>query len=131
MANDNKDLIRKNESLFRPTAEDILDNPFENLDRQQTEDISRQAAEEAVRIAVEKKRSEQKFENAQKDISTFVDNANRIDQASRGRDYSMSGSFESASGTTNVQISKQNSKMAIIIAVVVGLVLLIFFLFGR
>lgn len=118
----------KTESLFRPTAEDIFETAFENLDREQARNVSNKAAEEAVKIVAEKKRSEQKFENAAKDINRFIDNASLMDQASGVRDYSMNGTFESASGVTNIQVSRQRSKTAIVIAVVVGLVLLLYFL---
>lgn len=118
----------KNNSLFRPTAEDIFETAFENLDREQARNVSEKAAEEAMRIVADKKRSEQKFDNAKKDINRFIENANMMDKASGVRDYSMSGSFESASGMTNIQVSRQRSKTAIVIAVVVGLVLLLYFL---
>jgi hypothetical protein len=130
MANENKSIVPKSktESLFRPTAEDIFDTAFDNLDREQASNVSNKAAEEAIRIVAEKKRSEQKFDNAKKDIGRFIENANEMDRASGVRDYSMSGAFESASGTTNIQVSRQRSKTAIVIAVVVGLVLLLYFL---
>ena len=129
MANDENKLVQKNQSLFRPTAEDILDNAFENLSAEQAQEINAKAAKEAIRIYTDKKRSEHKFENAKKDMTNFIQNANELDHASRGRDYSMKGSFESASGTTNVEISRKTSQTAVTIAVVVGLILLVFFLF--
>lgn len=118
----------KNNSLFRPTAEDIFETAFENLDREQAQNISKKAAEEVIKIAADKKRSEQKLDNAKKDINRFIENANMMDKASGVRDYSMSGTFESASGVTNIQVSRQRSKTAVVIAVVVGLVLILYFL---
>ncbi len=130
MKEDNKGMVPKpkTESLFRPTAEEIFEQAFENLNHEQAQQVSAKAAEEAVKIVAEKKRSEQKFENARKDIDRFIEDARMMDQASGVRDYHMSGSFEGASGVTNVQVSRQRSKTAIVIAVVVGLILVLYFL---
>jgi len=120
------------ESLFRPTAEDVLDNALENLDKEQASKLSEFAAKEAIRIAADKKRAEIKLDNSRKDMERFIEDANMMDKASGVRDYSMSGTFESASGSANVQISRQRSKTAIVVAVtsatLVGLILLIYFL---
>ena len=130
MDKEERGLIRKpnTESLFRPTAEELLDNSLENLDEAQARALSKMAAEESVRIAAQKKVSEVKYENARKDIERFIEDANMLDKASGVRDYKMSGTFEGASGTTNIQVSRQRSKTAIVIAVVVGLILIIYFL---
>lgn len=130
MEEEDKSLVPKTttESLFRPSAEDIFETAFENLDQEQARNVSSQAAEEAMRLVAEKKRAEQKFNSATRDIDRFIENANMMDQASGVRDYNMSGAFESASGVTNIQVSRQRSKTAIVIAVVIGLVLLLYFL---
>lgn len=126
---DDNRLVEKKQSLFRPTGEDILDSAFENLTAEQAHELNAKAAEESLRIYSRKKRSEHRFEAAKKEISNFIDNANEIDRASRGRDYTLKGRFEGASGTTSVEIQRRTSQTIITIAVVVGLVLLVFFLF--
>jgi hypothetical protein len=105
----------------------LLRQEFQNIDALLPK-VSAKASEEAVKIVAEKKRAEQKFENARKDIDRFIEDARMMDQASGVRDYNMSGSFEGASGVTNIQVSRQRSKTATVIAVVVGLILVLWFL---
>src|SRR5882672_9531672 len=76
-------------TLFKPTAEDIFEDVFSDLDEKQARQIKGQAAEEAMRLVAEKKRSEAKFANASKDLGNFVANADLME--SRKKDYRMSG----------------------------------------
>jgi hypothetical protein len=93
--NNKPDLVRQNNNtgLFKPTADDIFDDVFSNLDENQVRQVKAKAAQEAMRIVAEKKRGEIKYENAAKDIANFVANADLMDQ--RKTDYQMSGQFES------------------------------------
>ena len=119
--NDETHLVRQNNTgLFKPTADDIFDDVFTNLDEDQARQVKAKAAQEAMRIVAEKKRGEIKYENAAKDIANFVANADLMDQ--RKTDYQMSGQFESASGMTKIQVGR-NWSQTIVIAVVIGLVL--------
>jgi hypothetical protein len=120
--NDETHLVRQNNNtgLFKPTADDIFDDVFSNLDEDQARQVKAKAAQEAMRIVAEKKRGEIKYENAAKDIANFVANADLMDQ--RKTDYQMSGQFESASGMTKIQVGR-NWSQTIVIAVVIGLVL--------
>ena len=125
MANDENsetDLVRQNNAgLFKPTADDIFDDVFSNLDEDQARQVKQKAAQEAMRLVAEKKRGEIKYENAAKDIANFVLNADLMDQ--RKTDYQMSGQFESASGVTKIQVGR-NWSQTIVIGVVIALVLI-------
>jgi hypothetical protein len=120
--NNKTDLVKQsNTGLFKPTADDIFDDVFSNLDEDQARQVKAKAAQEAMRIVAEKKRGEIKYENAAKDIANFVANADLMDQ--RKTDYQMSGQFESASGMTKIQVGRNWSQM-IVIAVMIGLIIL-------
>ena len=122
--NNKTDLVRPNNNtgLFKPTADDIFDDVFTNLDEDQARQVKAKAAQEAMRIVAEKKRGEIKYENAAKDIANFVANADLMDQ--RKTDYQMSGQFESASGMTKIQVGR-NWSQTIVIGGVIVLVLLV------
>lgn len=132
MIDENEELVPQKQSLFDVNANDILDNALQNLDEKQARDVTKKAADEVVRIAVEKRRAELRTSAAQDEMRNLVHNANLLDQ--RGGDYQINSSFETATGTTQVQIRRSKSTTAIIIAAAIGLLLilsLIIFLIAR
>jgi hypothetical protein len=65
------ELVRqKDTSLFKPSAEDIFDDVFNDLDSEQAAQVKAKAAEEAMRLVAEKKRGEIKYANASRDTKT-------------------------------------------------------------
>ena len=103
------ELVRQNDnSLFKPTAEDIFEDVFKDLDEEEAAQVKARAAEEAMRLVAEKKRGEIKYANASRDIENFVNNADLMDQ--RKKDYQMSAEFEGASGVTKIQVGRNWSK---------------------
>lgn len=117
------ELVRQNDSsLFKPTAEDIFDDVFTDLDPDQAAQVKAIAAEEAMRLVAEKKRGEIKFANASRDIENFVNNADLMDQ--RKKDYQMSAEFEGASGVTKIQVGRNWSK-TIVVGSILGILLLL------
>ena len=132
MSDDNEDLVPTGQPLFPLKAEDIIDNAFENLDEKQVREVSKKAAEEAVRLEIERRKGSQRTESAQQEIRNVIDNANLLDQ--RGGDYKIDSTFETASGTTTVQIAKSKSITLMIMAAVVGVLVIVvalLLIFGR
>ena len=122
------ELVRQEESsLFKPTAEDIFDDVFTNLDHEQAAQVKAKAAEEAMRLVAEKKRGEIKYANASRDIANFVNNADLMDQ--RKKDYQMSAEFEGASGVTKIQVGRNWSK-TLVVASVIGILLVLILLYA-
>jgi hypothetical protein len=126
MAEDEK--VSSNRSLFKPRAGDIMDSALENLDQNQVRQISQEAVREAIRIETTKRMADLKVEQSQQDMDIFIQTADRMER--RGHDYTMSGQYESASGTTSIEVSKKKSTTVIVIAVVLAIVALLIF-FGR
>ena len=133
MEDENKELVPKKQTLFPLSAEDIVDNALQNLDETQARRVTEKAADEIVRLAVEKRKAEYRNSAAQEEMHNLINNANLLDQ--RVGDYKITSTFETASGTTNVEIRKaEKNKSAVIAAVIAGaaliILLLIFFLRG-
>ncbi len=127
MDDQKQELIPKKQSLFPITAEDIVDNALQNLDEKQAQRVTEKAADEIVRLAVEKRKAEYRAGAAQEEMRNLIDNANLLDE--RVGDYSIQSSFETASGTTNVEIRKSRTSaamMALIVAAGVLIVLLVY-----
>lgn len=111
------------QSLFPLTADDILDNALNNLNEAQAGAVSKKAAEELVRVAVEKRLAEQKSAAAQSELGNLVANANLLDR--RGGDYKITGTFEHASGTTTVEIQRSKTSQAVLLAALAGIATLV------
>jgi hypothetical protein len=123
MEEEKNELVPKKQSLFPLTAEDIVDNALQNLDDAQARRVTEKAADEIVRLAVEKRKAEYRNSAAQEEMHNLIDNANLLDQ--RVGDYKINSTFETASGTTNVEIRKSKLTPVNVIAGVVGLAILV------
>lgn len=131
MADEKEELVQRKQSLFGLSADDVLDNALHNLDERQAADVTKKAAEEVVRIAVEKRRAEHRSDAARDEMRALVDNANLLDR--RGGDYQIDSSFETATGTTKVQIRKSRTTTLVVAAafVLAALLLAVVFLLAR
>ena len=125
MEDEKKELVPKKQSLFPLQAEDIVDSALQNLDEKQAREITRKAADEVVRIAVEKRKAEYRNSAAQEEMHNLINNANLLDKSVS--DYKINSTFETASGTTNVEIRKSKLTSANIAAIIIGLAVLILF----
>ena len=126
MDDENKEIIPKKQSLFPLSPDDIVDNALQNLDEKQAREVTKKVADEVVRIAVEKRKAQYRSTTAQEEMRNLIDNANLLD--TRGGDYKINSTFETASGTTNVEIRKSKLTTTNIIAIIVGLVVVILLL---
>ncbi len=126
MVDENDDLVPQKASLFPLTADDIVDNALQSLDEQQAREVSKKAADEVVRIAVEKRKAEYRSDRAQEEMRNLISNADLLDQ--KVSDYKINSTFETATGTTSVEIRKSRTNFTLII-VGIGLLVLMFLLF--
>ena len=126
MEDENKELVPKKQSLFPLSPEDIVDNALQNLDEKQARRVTEKAADEVVRLAVEKRKAEYRNSAAQEEMRNLINNANLLDQ--RVGDYKITSTFETASGTTNVEIHKSKSTSIAVIAAAVGFLIVILLL---
>lgn len=123
MEDEKQELVPKKQTLFPLSAEDIVDNALQNLDETQARRVTEKAADEIVRLAVEKRKAEYRNSAAQEEMHNLINNANLLDQ--RVGDYKIESTFETASGTTNVEIRKSRQSPVTIIAIVAGIAVLI------
>jgi hypothetical protein len=122
MEDNNDDLVPQKQSLFPVSAEDIVDNALQNLDEKQAREVTKKAADELVRIAVEKRKAEYRSDRAQDEMRNLISNANLLDE--RVSDYKINSTFETATGTTSVEIKKSRSNTIILISAIAIFVLL-------
>jgi hypothetical protein len=122
MSDENDDLIPQKQSLFPLTADDIVDNALQSLDEQQAREVTKKAADEVVRIAVEKRKAEYRSDRAQEEMRNLINNANLLND--KVGDYKINSTFETATGTTSVEIKKSKTNTTLVIVGVVLIVLL-------
>ena len=123
MSDEEEGLVPQKQSLFGLSADDVLDNALQNLDERQAADVTKKAAEEVVRIAVEKRRAEHRADAARDEMRNLINNADLLDR--RGGDYQIESSFETATGTTQVRISKSRTRTLLVAAAFVLAALLL------
>jgi hypothetical protein len=124
------ELAPKKQSLFPISAEDIVDSALQNLTEAQAQRVTEKAADEMVRLAVEKRKAEYRNSAAQEEMQNLIGNANLLDQ--KVGDYKINSTFETASGTTNGEIKKSKLAQAnwalialVLIGILIALVLVI------
>jgi len=118
------ELVPKKRSLFPVSAEDIVDNALQSLDEGQARRVTEKAADEIVRLAVEKRKAEYRNSAAQEEMHNLINNANLLDQ--QVSDYKINSTFETASGTTNVEIKKSAfSTLQIALLAALGVLIII------
>jgi hypothetical protein len=120
MDDEDDKLMPQRQSLFPVTAEDIVDNALQSLDEQQAKEVSKKAADEVVKIAVEKRKAEYRSDRAQEEMRNLIHNAQLLDE--QVGDYKINSTFETATGTTSVEIKKSKTNFTLII---VGVILLL------
>jgi hypothetical protein len=131
MDDESIEVVPKKQSLFPISAEDIVDNALQNLDENQARRVTEKAADEVVRLAVEKRKAEYRNAAAQDEMRNLIHNANLLDD--QVGDFKINSTFETASGTTNVEIRKTPQTIKFIV-VGIGLIILLlalFFIFGK
>ena len=128
--NDNDLLVPQKQSLFPLSAEDIVDNALQGLDEHQAREVTRKAADEVVKLAVEKRKAEYRSDRAQEEMRNLIHNANLLDE--KVDDYKINSTFETATGTTSVEIKKSKTNVTMIVAatsfVLLVVILLLLFL---
>ena len=131
MDDESTEIVPKKQSLFPISAEDIVDNALQNLDENQARRVTEKAADEVVRLAVEKRKAEYRSSAAQDEMRNLIHNANLLDD--QVGDFKISSTFETASGTTNVEIRKTPQTIKYIVAALGLLITLLalYFIFGR
>jgi len=131
MDDESTELAPRKQSLFPLSAEDIVDNALQNLDENQARRVTEKAADEIVRLAVEKRKAEYRNSAAQDEMRNLINNADLLDE--KVGDYKITSTFETASGTTNVEIRKSAFPMQwVLVGVGIMLVfIVVYLLVGR
>ncbi len=110
----------------RRTPSNLLDVAVEGLTADEAREIRRQAIQVKLGLDQEAAAAERRFFDSSQDMARDVAQAERLQ---RGRDdYSLKGEYRTASGRTELQISKSTSRTVVIVAVVLAVLFLVILL---
>lgn len=127
MSDENDDLVPQGQALFPMTADDIVENALHNLDERQAREVTKKAADEVVKLAVEKRKAEYRSDRAQEEMRNLINNANLLDQ--KVDEYKINSTFETATGTTSVEIKKSRvNRLLLMAAIALFVLILVMFL---
>jgi len=132
MEEESLERVPKKQSLFPISGEDIVDNAIENLTEAQAQRVTEKAADEIIRLAVEKRKAEYRNSAAQEEMQNLISNANLLDQ--KVGDYKINSTFETASGTTNVEIRKSKLtpiNLILIFGIAILILIAVYFAINR
>lgn len=130
MSDENDDLAPQGQALFPMTADDIVENALHNLDERQAREVTKKAADEVVKLAVEKRKAEYRSDRAQEEMRNLINNANLLDQ--KVAEYKINSTFETATGTTSVEIKKSRvNRLLLMTAIALFVLILVMFLTSR
>jgi hypothetical protein len=129
MDEDNDKLAPQRQSLFPLSADDIVENALQNLDERQAREVTKKAADEVVKLAVEKRKAEYRSARAQDEMRDLINNANLLDD--KVGEYKINSTVETATGTTSVEIRKSRTPLYIFGVVLLVLLAAVVFLLIR
>lgn len=116
------------ESTALASTDQLLRNAIRNLTPEQLSQVSVRATDEALNLQLEAHRANQRFDNARRDIDGFVEDTRRL--KNQDVSFEKTGSFNTASGTTSIKVSNDRSRIWIIAAIALAVLVLLLVL-GR
>jgi hypothetical protein len=108
-----------------PKRPNLLDVQLAGLSPAEKKDLQRRVATEQVNLDVKSKEAEHRFINSSRDMARDVQLVQKLEETTRG-DYSVDSRYETASGQTNVKIRRNTNMIYMVVAIVIGLIVLLF-----
>ena len=112
------------EIIRRVTPGNILDTSLEKLPEEQQRKLADKVAEEKISLGVSAEKAEQRHYDSSRDMANTIRAADALERTTRS-DYEVKGTFDTASGRTDIKIKKNNNTVIIVVAIVVGIVILL------
>ncbi len=109
-------------------AGSLLEAAMSNLPIEQREDLIRKALDRQLDLDVEAMRAQRRFDCSSVDMDQTVKTVHRLEAETKA-DYTVRGKYETASGTTTIEVKRSNSTVVII--AVIAAAICIFSLLSR
>lgn len=129
MKNDRFELIPKEElerALVKQQSRgELLNLSFNDLTERQKDTLRERVINERVNLEVSQHKADQRFANSSRDMENTIRTINALEQSSKS-DYEIRSSHETASGSTNITVKKNNNTVYIVVAIVIGIIIFLF-----
>ena len=107
----------------RPTPGSLLNTSMENLTEDQKRKLADKVAEERLQLGVSAEKAEQRHYDSTRDMANTIRAADALERTTKS-DFEVKGTFDTASGRTDIRIKKNNNTVIIVVAIVVGIIIL-------
>ncbi len=128
MENENDKLLPQvrpsGEVIKRPTSGSLLNTALEKLPEEQRRKLADKVAEATVELGVSAEKAEQRHYDSSRDMANTIKAADALERTV-GSDYEVKGTFDTASGRTDIRIKKNNNTVIIVIAVIIGIIIFV------
>ena len=105
------------------TSDQLLKHAIRNLTPEQMNEVSRKATDEAMNLQVEAIRADRRFDDASRGMDAFISETERI--ARTDVNFTKEAAFNTASGTTSIKVERNTSKLWIIVAIALAVLVLL------
>lgn len=126
MDDKNKDALvrRTDQGQIVPRRPNLMDASFSSLSDEQAHQLRGKVLEEQIRLDVHEREAEQRTVTSERDMDGFV---TRTEQLSRvkGMDVDMQQTFQTASGSTNIHVKRNNNLLLLVALGVMALLLFV------
>lgn len=117
----------KNDLTTRPASTgSLLDTAFQNLTAEQRDKLLAKALDKKLELEVDAAKAAQRHDRSGVDMHNTVRHVRDLESSTKS-DYTVRATFETASGSTSVEVKKSNNTTIIVIAVVVAVIFLVLF----
>lgn len=99
----------------------LLDVTFDELTDEQKNLLRAKVVEERINLDVAQAKADQRFHNSTRDMAATIQSLRQIEASSKS-DYRIESKFETASGHTNITVSRDNNTLIIVVAIVIGFI---------
>ena len=112
------------EVIKRPVPGSTLDTALEKLTPEQQKKLADKVADEKVNLGVSAEKADQRHYDSTRDMARAIQAADAVERTTKG-DYEVKGTFDTASGRTDIHIKKNNNTVIIVVAIVVGIIIFV------
>ncbi len=102
----------------------LLGLSFNDLTDEQKVALREKVMHEKLRLDVSQQEAGYRFKNSTLDMQNTINAVGSLEQSTKS-DYDVRSTFETASGTTNIHVKKNNNTAIIVVAIVIGIIIFI------
>ena len=117
-------LVRTPQTPLAQTPGNLLDTAIGELSPDQVSRLQNKVIEEKIKLSVNEKEADNRFVNSSRDMANTLKFVNEMDRSMK-TDYDVNSKFNTASGSTDIHVKRNNNLLFTVIAVVVAVLFVV------